>query len=52
MVVKEDARALHTETDILAEAWVEAVFDDVSRAVLMTSDIASEIKQLDLVMAK
>lgn len=45
-------KVLHTETEILTEAWVDAVFDDVSRAVLLQPEIASEIKQLDRVMTK
>ena len=45
-------KVLHTETDIVAEAKIDGVFDDVSRAVLLQSEAAAEVKQLDRVITK
>ncbi|MDH3598798.1 MAG: hypothetical protein OEU26_04055 [Candidatus Tectomicrobia bacterium] len=45
-------KVLHTETEIVAEAKIDGVFDDVSRAVLLKSEAASEVKQLDRVITK
>ncbi len=45
-------KVLHTETEIVAEAKVDSVFDDVSRAVLLKSENPVEIKQLDRVITK
>jgi hypothetical protein len=45
-------KVLHTETEIVAEAKIDGVFDDASRAVLLKSEAASEVKQLDRVITK
>ncbi len=45
-------KVLHTETEIVAEAKIDGVFDDVSRATLLTPEAASVVKQLDRVITK
>ncbi len=45
-------KVLHTETELVGEAKVDSVFDDVSRAVLLKSEKLPDIKQLDRVITK